>query len=1229
MRSVSSGALSASLQNVRIVSSRLVIKDHRLRFYDLNKSSISLGSLKSYDAAEKSGSIYEVANYNNTLYYRYISNPGGSWPGWSNSGRSLKANSRPGLYQNRVFYQESGGTVKYSDLNGSSLGGANSYSGFPISGTLSIAPIGSTKCVMRDVPSASSTFAKVMQTNPAGYTWEGHIYGNTDLSLEYFDAETDENGWTYVFWSEGKSRLKYMKYQREWEPWSNVMDVIPMDVVDDLNTFAFGGVTRRGSVGSGTDWPLEGNLWIGGALARTDMGNMQMYTVGPPWSAGRDIFVGTDGATSAPYWGGKIHFVGSNVYYIGPSSAYRASGTDWTGDSSPSTTIYDIASVNFTQEQNNSAKLIVEIPYDTSSSTVRQGSDVIWYARVQQHGGSIQEIKMGTFNIDMILESHNTGGKAKTIVARSRSVKELQMWRPDTSFDYWGSDTKVSDPAELSEVIRLDGHWDGSSGYLVNNEMNKIGDTVSQEKLGLMYSTARPSRGAIAKMKFKFDSDSNLMPIMGVGLNYYNETKEEAAVRTGATDPNTVNWWYYGRSYLLFGWGPTQHSGSDGWMIRNIEDGQWSVIYPPIASGALYPSANTWYWIMAQYREGKIFYWWRANSTSTWTLLHTETFEEDNKPWFNVSNTGRAALFSHNETLWIYKQPFNSDAQFLPFVSRVSQNGGVSMPTNALYRVDEELIQVTNILGNAASSQDNDQLIECALYPKDNQPIPEPSFTPPANSYPVWGEYITSPTAVNTYNDMVLVVTSGPGTGNVYEIADNGWNHEAPTQWVPTGGVYTPTNPNWMDYIGVTGHGTWSWRTSRIYLKEDPRGAIRPGSHWRLCYKGVCTRGANNTDISSHPGVGADHKLSVEASGRTHIDDFHVFTDEKEWNMEMMITEIAKKAGVKEVSSKKHLDRTITRSSGSWDLNGQMSSYGVRHANFVVRARIISGSKVGVQFGRIPSWSGGYCMYVEAGSPANAVLMTSSGTILEKIPLGNTPYPVDGWLEFSVQGDSAKVYRQGALAAAFKLPEEIDTQSWSGPAVAGATGRYDWPELSMRVDNFIMDIGQKGSALLNRLIGQKRIYYQDDQDGNLRIYKDRTTVTSTPYNLTLTSGYTMDESSIATRVRAEGGDAAMAIDEDALREHGNIFMVANAEDVMTKQDAIVEAEWILDELKKRASQYNLVGACDPRVEAGDIIPVMINGVEKDIAVDAVKIIMDVSETNARFDMSIEGHDAYS
>jgi hypothetical protein len=178
-----------------------------------------------------------------------------------------------------------------------------------------------------------------------------------------------------------------------------------------------------------------------------------------------------------------------------------------------------------------------------------------------------------------------------------------------------------------------------------------------------------------------------------------------------------------------------------------------------------------------------------------------------------------------------------------------------------------------------------------------------------------------------------------------------------------------------------------------------------------------------------------------------------------------------------------------------------------------------------------------------------------------------------------------------------------------------------------------MDMGISGLSLIRSLIGQKRIYWQDDRDGNMRIYRNRTTVNSgDPYEMAFQGGNTETENELATRIRVEGADIWQAIDADALKEHGSIFRVINSEDVMTAQDAAVEAEWLLNETKNMGDVYNATGACDPRVEAGDIVYIKVptnddlgSLVSTKIVVDTLGINLSVGESHATFDMNIQGH----
>src|SRR5690554_650183 len=108
----------------REISGRLIARDVRLRFTEIPYAAfdheIAL-NLNSYDADTYNNGILRVVNAGSTLKYCYVTDPA-SPPVWKSSGIALKANSKPGVHKNRIFYQASNGSVYYTDFNGTSLG---------------------------------------------------------------------------------------------------------------------------------------------------------------------------------------------------------------------------------------------------------------------------------------------------------------------------------------------------------------------------------------------------------------------------------------------------------------------------------------------------------------------------------------------------------------------------------------------------------------------------------------------------------------------------------------------------------------------------------------------------------------------------------------------------------------------------------------------------------------------------------------------------------------------------------------------------------------------------------------------------------------------------------------------------------------------------------------------------------------------------------------------------
>lgn len=1266
MRTVPSAVTAAAGKPARIISSRIVVTDNRLRFSNLSKishdSALYDGAMKSYDADVSGSSIYRVANVGDTLHTMYLGSPGGSWPNWTNKGIALKANSKPGIFKNRITYQSSNGNTYRRDMNGGSLGGATLFKTTSDRGTLSIAPISSTEVmVMESFP--GKNYAKLLyMTSSTLHTWEGRIYGD-DPVAEVFDAERDKDTkWVYCIVSDqGAQKARVIRFTNYDDRWGPLEDLIPMDVVDDLNAFHLGGMSTIERVdgpqiliGTLKSWSynMPASIWVGGALIRTDGGHMQMYTNGPPWTNGRDLFVGTDGTEVrssggkvVPIAGGKMHFIGDKVYYIGPGTAYVADGTDWTGGTSPSTSITDIGSAGHSQEANSPARMIIDIPFSMEHAALREGSDLKWYASIYEDGNTPQEVKMGTFNIDAIIKGREAGGKFKTIIARSKSGKDLAMWSSDTSYDYWGPDAKLALPADRSQIVRIDGTFSVSDGALVCDGLN---DKLSSSGMhhGHMYSIARPSRGGFAKIRFKYDNDTYYDPQVGITLNRYRETREQAIERAG--DPN-IQWWNYGDNMIAVIWGTREHNDGPGISIRWINTSDWdcSMVGQIITTTPLNIPANTPYWLMASFHEGVLCVWHRADSSTHWIFLSSHIIQDEYTydrmtPWGRADQKGRFGLYMYNETPYTTILSVNSDAIYWPLDFNVDQHSQ-SLPENEVYIANEEKIYLMDIkgTGNIRSSYSPDR--EYHIVSGVGQPTPNPSFSAPDSAYPLWSRQFTG--AENSdphhYDNGLVVIISGPGAGNVYEVANGGWDYDSPKQWQPTGyPMWDNVSPDWMDHIGDGAHGAWSTADFfRIFVLEDPKGAYKIGSTANIVYKGVCTRGYGGTTPTSHRrGETSSTKyLSLFTESRAYVDRFHVFTSEREWSYEDMIFEIARKAGVKDISSKKHLNQSFTRTSSSWALSSQIESNGIKQSNCVVRALPSQNGAFGIQFGRKKvsgSWTGGWALMMENGSYV-VLYNADSKAIIEKIPIAGIN--ATGWITFSVQDNRAMVYENEQLIAAFKLPTDIDTQSWAAPAYRGISGiNYDWPELAGRVDNFIIDIGRKGVSVIAQLIGQKRIYWQDDQDGIMRLYRDRVTVNSgDPWEMASTGGHVFNEADLVTRARVEGAEAWQSIDESMLQEHGSVFKLFNAEDAENAQDASVEADWLLNDLKLKANQYTLEGAADPRVEAGDIIEVTIptgygEGVGSEtisVIVDGISMNMKVDTDNATFDMVIQGHNA--
>lgn len=180
-------------------------------------------------------------------------------------------------------------------------------------------------------------------------------------------------------------------------------------------------------------------------------------------------------------------------------------------------------------------------------------------------------------------------------------------------------------------------------------------------------------------------------------------------------------------------------------------------------------------------------------------------------------------------------------------------------------------------------------------------------------------------------------------------------------------------------------------------------------------------------------------------------------------------------------------------------------------------------------------------------------------------------------------------------------------------------------EACMRIDNFILDEGQSGASLTEQLIGEKRFFFQESDFG-VRLFRERASVNDEahPYTLAVAGSDADSDVNIVTRVRVEGSDVFECIDEELMRQYGNLYRLVHLNEVNSPSDAELNAQIVLEEFGSRLKNVSLTGAADLRVEPNDVIWVQFPGGVCKVIVDAVDVTTTISESDASFDMSVSG-----
>jgi len=186
----------------------------------------------------------------------------------------------------------------------------------------------------------------------------------------------------------------------------------------------------------------------------------------------------------------------------------------------------------------------------------------------------------------------------------------------------------------------------------------------------------------------------------------------------------------------------------------------------------------------------------------------------------------------------------------------------------------------------------------------------------------------------------------------------------------------------------------------------------------------------------------------------------------------------------------------------------------------------------------------------------------------------------------------------------------------------------DFPDASLRVDNFVLDMGKNALSLIQQLIGNKRFFISEGESG-VGLIRRRKEINAywSPY----TGAYTGSESRIEppfTRVLVEGGEVVERRDPAEVRDHGNIFSRVSIFEINNLYEAEEYANLLIDDAKTRTNPVTFTGTIWPALEINDIVfvtfPDSIHTGSKRVIVDQISYSVNVTSAAAVMDMTVSG-----
>jgi hypothetical protein len=1135
--------------------------------------SLGLADPALIDVDVQDSGIFRVTSVGNVLYIQHILDIHAAWPAWSNTGIALYPGSRPAVDGGYVWYQAGNGTIYYRPI--SNFANAVSTNGLP--GAAALAPIGNRCYALWQRSPGSYEIVARGGTESCHYT----LYGLA--SMPRIDA-VSFGGKEYLYTMD-RDAGRIIEIQHSGNGISGKdsygvgKPIIPIDAIDEVYGLKLG----YASV-------VDQKVVVTGRLTRTSDDvpvSMDVYSIGPEFfSFGRDMFIHGGGDMR-----GKMLRVGDEFVVAGATTVYFAKATNAFGGSChPDLELLtqDFSSISLSEAEGRTTNLSMDMSPDLSHAAASSGSDI-----ELEMAYNDEWCKLATLNLEADQVTTNEEGKSRVISGVGKSARRLAQWSPDQGIWIPSQARMHSNPASMTQVVRAAGQWESTDP----DDEDAPARLKDLNRLGVLYSAARPSRGGAMRGKFYFPSDSHLKPYFGVAINYYRESAAEAAERLGV-EVDELEDDMYGHNGIVAIYGTTEHNGGTGISLNLWKDS----VLTRLTSVSVGMSANTWYWLQVEFIEGEVRVKYRNAASSTWLEAIVYVYNHASLPW-KRETLGRGAIVVKNV-----------------------------MPSKTAYGIgssDMTLCVDSNSDWPASGTIliDNEQVIYNGKSGNSGYGYPLYIDYPPAARLMVLGSVggflsvhnSDLPNTNNYYNGYGAVVRSP--AHRTFRIDGYAASFGNPVQlWTD----YSNYSAGWTRFIGDPAYGAWAnTGGTALLLNEDPTKYLNFGLNpWQYWYTDVqvlikpafyiTDRGANGTAAVAH-GTSGTMTATLYTDKSVQVAAAASFSQDEDQTMEDAIRTIVGLAGGK-ASCRSLVDEATFSGTGvkgiwraqpnfvaSFDLPPSIVNGGGFGIACRGQASILSGTNTMPY--AMPYASGG-CYYIEIRNVNGQYWLSffdcpshNVYTVIEDVPLRQTnthgaatPYVPTGTVKVSVQDSFFSVWLNGRYLHTFYDARYSGSSRMYMALVsrqAAASVYFHVSELDDLLADIVVGTRGNGMSVLGELIADRHILWREEPDGSLYFYKGRDYIGSLPDIVSGVSEIATDN--VISRVRAEGLTISEVANLPVIHQHGSSFVTLNARHANDVGEARAEANYLIDESYYGSQPRRLTMDVHPGLQPGDTV----------------------------------------